>query len=684
MKITILFLLLFGPLFAQKSAFRLDDLYKLKNIADPQLSPDGKSVAFTVTSYNMYKGERNSEIYLINIDGGGLKRMTVDSAADFHPRWSPDGKELLFISTRKNGVQAWKIPINGGEAVRVSDFSGGVSNVEWLGKSGEIIFSSRVYPECGADDSCNKAIRKSVDNGPLKAHLADSLLYRHWTNYRDGKYSHIIRYNPSSGTYTDLTPGYNDAPDMFGSFDVSADGKYLCYESNRHKNKAESTDKDLFLVDIQTGKTINLTSANKAYDGAPKFSPDGAKIAYITQRIPGFESALKKLAVYDLQKKSSRIVSAGIDNWVNDFQWGSNGDVLFFTIHEKGRFPLYGVNLKTGKIKKQFNVGTIDNFIVRPDSKTIIITRRSVAEPSELFSVTLNGKLHRLTFFNKAIEEKTDIRPAEELWIKSANGAKIHTFIIKPHNFDPNKKYPLIINVHGGPQYQWMDSFRGDWQVYPGAGYIVAFPNPHGSTGYGQKFTDAISKDWQGKVYEDVMAVTNYLAKLDYVDENRIGAMGWSYGGYFMMWLEGHNPRNTFKAIVSMMGLYDLPAFYGATEELWFPEWDLGGAPWNSDLYEKYSPHNYTQNFSTPCLVITGEKDYRVPYTQSLEFFTALQKRGVASRLIVFTNDGHWPDYVRSMPFYYNAHLDWFHKYLGGNKAPYDMKKMLQNRAFRK
>jgi dipeptidyl aminopeptidase/acylaminoacyl peptidase len=280
------------------------------------------------------------------------------------------------------------------------------------------------------------------------------------------------------------------------------------------------------------------------------------------------------------------------------------------------------------------------------------------------------------------VEDAVDIRPAEELWISSPTGKNIHTFLVKPHGFDPDKKYPLILNVHGGPQSQWLDAFRGDWQVYPGAGYLVAFPNPHGSTGYGQEFTAAISKDWAGKVYEDVMAVADYLETLPYVDKNRMGAMGWSYGGYMMMWMEGHTKR--FKAIVAMMGAFDLASKYGATEELWFPEWDLGGTPWDSDHYTRWSPSMFVKNFKTPCLVITGELDYRVPYTQSLCFFTALQKMKVPSSLIVFPNDGHWPNFVKSMPLYYNAHLDWFHKYLGGDPAPYDMLKMIRNQAYGK
>jgi dipeptidyl aminopeptidase/acylaminoacyl peptidase len=274
---------------------------------------------------------------------------------------------------------------------------------------------------------------------------------------------------------------------------------------------------------------------------------------------------------------------------------------------------------------------------------------------------------------------EVDIRPAESMWVTGAMGAKVQVFIVKPHDFDPSKKYPLILNVHGGPQQMWADAFRGDWQVYPGAGYVVAFPNPHGSTGYGQDYTAEISGDWGGAPYEDVMKVTDALEKLPYVDANRIGAMGWSYGGYMMMWLEGHTTR--FKCIASMMGVYDLRAMYSATEELWFPEWDLKGMPWSSDLYAKWSPSNSVKSFKTPCLVISGERDYRVPYTQSLEFFTDLQKMNVPSRLIIYSEAGHWPSWYE-MALYYTAHLDWFHKYLGGGAPPWSTEAFLRNAVF--
>jgi dipeptidyl aminopeptidase/acylaminoacyl peptidase len=285
-----------------------------------------------------------------------------------------------------------------------------------------------------------------------------------------------------------------------------------------------------------------------------------------------------------------------------------------------------------------------------------------------------------LTRFNTDLIRQVDFRKPEEMWVQGAGNYKVHVFVIKPHGFDPASKYPLILNVHGGPQSQWTDSYRGDWQVYTGKGYVVAFANPTGSTGYGQNFTDAIRKDWGGRVFQDLMMVTDEMEKLPYVDKERMGAMGWSYGGYMTMWFEGNTPR--FKALASMMGLYNLPAFHGATEELWFPEWDLGGAPWDSEFYRKWSPSEHVKKFKTPCLVITGEGDFRVPYTQSLEFFTALQKMKVPSKLIVFQNAGHWPDWY-DMAFYYNAHLDWFHRWLGGEPAPYDMQKFQRNQLFR-
>jgi dipeptidyl aminopeptidase/acylaminoacyl peptidase len=682
--LSLAFVALFSSSSAQKRAFTIADLYALKTVEDPQFSPDGRWISFVVREDNLATGKSNAEVYMISPEGAMLRRLTNNPASDTHPRWSPDGKSLLFLSSRKNGQQAWTIPVDGGEPQQMTDLSTGVGDALWLPDGNSIVFTSDVFPECGVDDACNKKKTESLAKGPLQAYMADSLLYRHWDSWKEGKRTHIILYDLTKKTYTDATPGNSDSPafSLGGTgFALAPDGREFCIVSNRTGHEAETTNKDLWTFSLEGTAPVDITAANTAFDGDPAYSPDGRYIAFRSQTVPGYEADRFRLTLYDRQSKERVILTPEFDNWVTDLQWSPDSKAVYFSADVKGHTPLYRVDLASRKITPVVDAKTIDAFTVSPDGRTIAMIRRAVGEPRELWRCEASGKnLRRLTTFNKAIEDSVDIRPVEEMWIPSPTGKKIHTFIVKPHGFDPGKRYPLILNVHGGPQSQWADAFRGDWQVYPGAGYIVAFPNPHGSTGYGQEFTAAISRDWGGKVYEDVLAVADSMSNLPWVDNKRMGAMGWSYGGYMMMWFEGHT--NRFKAIVSMMGVYNLAAMHGATEELWFPEYDLGGKPWESKLYEQWSPNQFVKNFRTPCLVITGERDYRVPYTQSLEFFTDLQEMRVPSRLIVFKNDGHWPSGLRSMPFYYNAHLDWFHKYLGGDPAPYDMTRMLRNEVF--
>ncbi|MDZ7372949.1 MAG: S9 family peptidase [candidate division KSB1 bacterium] len=685
LNLVALFLCAVGVQAASKRPFTIEDLYRIKNVADPQISPDGRYIAFVVTEYQLHEGKSNSDIWLMASDGTGLRRLTHSEEADWHPRWSPDGKTLLFLSTRKDGAQIWLLPVEGGEPRQLTRISTGVSDPVWSPDGQRIAFSSSVFPECGANDSCNKAIQEKMDKGPIQAHLADELLYRHWDFWKDGKVVHTFLVDVQTGEVRDLTPGPFDAPafSLEGGrgYAFSPDGKELCFVSNHDRDQALSTNKDLWIVPVEGGEAVNITADNPAYDADPLYSPDGRYIAYRMQKVPGYESDRFRLALYDRKTGQKRVLTEGFDNWVDDFRWSPDSRSIYFIGEVRGHFPLYRVDIQSGKIALVLDDKTIDSFEIAPDGRWFAYVRRSVAEPREVYRATVLGTgRKRLTEFNRSIQEEVDIRPAEEMWVKGAGGDSIHVFVVKPHGFDPSQKYPLILNIHGGPQSQWADAFRGDWQVYPGAGYIVAFPNPHGSTGYGQKFTEAISGDWGGKVMEDILRVADALAALPWVDENRMAAMGWSWGGYAVMWLEGHTDR--FRCLAAMMGVYDLRSMYGATEELWFPEWDMRGTPWTSDLYEKFSPSNFVPNFKTPCLVITGEQDFRVPYTQSLQFFTALQRQGVPSRLIVFKNDGHWPNFVKSMPLYYAAHLDWFSRWLGGGGSPWPVEALVRNQAW--
>jgi dipeptidyl aminopeptidase/acylaminoacyl peptidase len=672
---------------AQKRAFTIEDFYKVRSISDVHVSPDGRSVIYVLTASDLPRAKRVSHIWTMSLDGSNPRQLTSDEKGESSPSFSPDGKWISYISSKDGGPQLYLLPSGGGEAKKLTNISTGVSDPLWSPDGKWIAFSSDVYPECGGDDACNQKIADTWSKGPLKAHTADSLLYRHWTDWKDGTRTHIFLASVATGEAKDITPGDYDSPGFqLGGplqYDFSPDGKELAFVSNHDKQPASSTNNDLFVISLTDPKSPyrNITASNPAYDGSPKYSPDGKYIAYRMQKQPAYESDLFRLAIFDRSTRVSTVLTESFRNWVDEFQWADDSKSIYFAAPVEGRTPIYRIDLGSKAIAQVLADKTILGWEVA--GTRLLYTRSSVGEPVELFSSNITaGKAAagaRLTHVNDSVASVVDIRPAETMWVEGAGGAKIQVFIVKPHNFDPSKKYPLILNVHGGPQSQWSDAFRGDWQVYPGAGYVVAFPNPHGSTGYGQDFTAAISGDWAGKVYEDLMKVTDAVEKLPYVDRSRMGAMGWSYGGYMMMWFEGHTDR--FKAIASMMGLYDTRSFFGSTEELWFPEWDLKGQPWNSQLYEKFSPSNFVTNFKTPALVISGERDYRIPYTQSLQFFTALQKMNVPSKLIIYSNAGHWPSWYE-MALYYTAHLEWFHKHLGGGAPPWSTEQFLRNAVF--
>jgi dipeptidyl aminopeptidase/acylaminoacyl peptidase len=676
---------------AEKAPFGIDALYQLKSIGSPQWSPDGTHVLFTVTTHELKKGKSNTDIYAIDADGENLRQLTRSDSTDAHPRWSPDGKSFLFVSGRGGSAQVWVMPIDGGEPREVTKVSTGVSDPEWSPDGTRIAFVSRVFPEHGADDAANAAEQKSRQQSRVQAHMTDHLLYRHWSAYQEGTRNHVLVLTVDTGDVVDVTPGDFESPafELGGrGFVWSPDGKEICFVSNREPPDARAwtTNKDLWVVPSEGGELVHVTQHNRAYDGQPSYSPDGRYIAYLRQDVPGFEADRFRLVVFDRMRGVSRVLTESFDAWVLDFVWSRDSKKITFSAPVQGRTPLFEVDVETAKIARLEGIPTVESFDRSADGK-LVFTYSAVGDPVELYigaskpGEVKPGEVKRVTSFNREVAAKYDARPVEEMWIPGAGGKKVHTFVVKPHGFREGKKYPLILNVHGGPQYQWADRFRGDWQVYPAAGYVVAFPNPHGSIGYGQEYTNGISKDWGGKVFEDVMAVTNALSELPFVDSDRMGAMGWSYGGYFMNWLIGQTDR--FKAVASMMGIFDLRSFYLSTEELWFPEWDIGGTPWdNPDGYAKFSPSVNAKNFKTPTLIITGEKDYRIPYTESLALFTALRRRDVPARLIVFPNDGHWPGWANSMPLYYAAHLDWFHRYLGGEPSRYDPALMIRGKAF--
>lgn len=663
--------------FPQKKPFTIEELYKIKSVSSPVLSPSGDRIAFVVSVPNLKKTKSATSIYIMNSDGTNQRQVTSAAYTSYSPVWSKDGKGIYFNSTRNGSEQVYYLSLEGGDPTQITSYGLGVSSPKLSSDGNKFLFTTMVYPECGTDVECNQKISSSTESGPIQAHIADSLFVRHWTEYEDGQFSHVLLYNVQTKKVIDLTPGYVNSPSFApggsSNFSFSPDDKEIAFDSKRVKHPEKSTNNDIWTVKADGTGLKNITSKNLGSDTDPKYSPDGKFIAYLTQTIPNYESDRVRLAIYDRAKGENKIITESIDNWVNEFSWSKDSKSIYFTVQEKGYQPLYRIDLSDMKIEKLIENVPVSSFDVSAANDFAIFTYTFTHKPVEIARYDfLKKEMKDISSFNKEFTDSVDVLPSEKVWVKGADGVPVHVFIVKPHGFDPSKKYPVVINVHGGPQMQWMDSFRADWQIYPGAGYIVVYPNPHGSTGYGQKYTAAISNDWDGKVYEDIMKVTDYLETLPYVDKNKIGAMGWSYGGYFMNLLQAKTKR--YKCLASMMGIYDLNQFKEDTEEQWFSNWDLGRKD-----FQKMSPSEFASNFSTPTLIITGEKDYRVTYLNSLRYFTVLQTKGIESRLIIFKNDGHWPSGLKSMPLYYNAHLEWFHKYLGGAPAPWDSKKMVRN-----
>ncbi len=673
---------------AMRRPFSIADFYRLTPVLEPTISPDGRTIVYSVTTRDLAAAKQTIHLWRVDADGGHARPLTSGDSTNQQPAFTPDGSRLGFLSTRSGESQVWALPFAGGEAEPVTSFPGGVGEFVWAPDGRHLVAAVDVHPGCGADAACNKSKDDARQKDPIKAHVAEGLLYRHWNQWQDGKRTHLLLFDLAARkddptAVRDLTPGEFDAPVFelggHGGFAVSPDGKELAFASNHAPDPASSTNSDLWVVALDAGPEglrapRNVTADNPAWDGSPRYSPDGRFIAYRTQRVPGYESDRFRLALLDRGSGRSRVLTEDFDDWVTDLAWSADSRSVYFQADRKGRTPLHALDVASGRLRVLTGVGTIDGFKAAPDDRWAVVSRRRVGEPWELYRVETTGAGEnpgrRLTTHNDAVAREVDIRPAEEMWVEAKDGARIQVFVVKPHGFDPARKYPLILNVHGGPQQQWTDGLRGDWQVYPGAGYVVAFANPRGSTGFGQAFTAAISRDWDGLVMDDLARVTEAVSGLPFVDASRMGAMGWSWGGYAIMWLEGHSTR--FKALASMMGLYDLRAMYSSTEELWFPEWDLGGTPWDQpDLYRRLSPSESAPSFKTPCLVVTGERDYRVPYTQSLEFFTDLQKRGVPSRLVVYEKAGHWPSW-HEMSLYYQAHLDWFRRWLPPDVPPAD------------
>lgn len=644
-------------------------LLKLTRISEPQLSPDGKMVAFTAQSVELDENTKPKKIYVVPAAGGAPRLVSAEGSLNERPRWTPDSARLVFISNRTGSSQVWSVKPDGTGARQLTSFAteaGGVlvsPDGKWL------VFSSEVYPDC-ADEACNKVRLDAEAKSKVKARSYTTLLYRHWTQWQTKRRSHLFAMPIDGGAPRDLTPGNFDVPPFSlggpDDYAISPDSAEVAFTMNTDAVAATSTSTDLFIVPIGGGEARRIT-ANAGADSGPTYSPDGKLIAYRSQARAGYESDRWKLMVYDRAGDKALAIAESTDRSVQSYTWSPDSTRLFFTIEDRGRHALYLIPVRGGASKLlSGGPATIDDVQLSADGKTMIYTQQTVSSPIEIYRTnSAGGTPVALTHMNDSALNGYSLGKFEELTVDSSDGARISSFILKPRDFRGDRKYPVLFLIHGGPQGAWGEqwSYRWNPQVFASAGYVVVMPNPRGSTGYGQKFTDDINQDWGGKPFDDIMAVTDKVAALPFVDSERMAAAGGSYGGYMVNWMLGHT--NRFRAFISHAGVYDLRSMAGATEELWFPLWEFKGMPWdNPDLYAKWSPSFYANDFKTPTLVIHGEMDYRVPYDQGLQLYTALQLKKVPSKLLVYPDEGHWILKPQNSVLWYDTVLEWVGEWL--------------------
>ena len=659
-----------------RRAMTVDDLLRVRRVSDPQLSPDGKWIAYSVAVPDVAANRSRTQVYLISVDGGEARALTSGEASASGARWSPDGKRIAFVS----GGQLWTMDAQGGERKQVTSISTGAGDPVWSPDGKWLAFVSDIYPDC-ADDECNKRRDAEMEASKVKARTIDRLLFRHWTAWKEGKRTHVFVVSSDGGAARDVTPGDYDAPpfSLGGPTDYafSPDSKELAFARNTEKVEATSTNSDIFVVPVAGGTPQLLTGTNKGADQSPLYSPDGRYLAYRSQQTAGFESDRWRLMLYDRETKRTRELSPQFDAYVEGFTFSPDSKYVYFASGERGREPIY-VAPTAGGTPARLITGFNDDVHLAPDGKTLIFTRSSAIRPTEIYRATLADPLRvagddnaiaKVTHENDEYMNQFDLNAAEELTWTGGGGTKVSGWVVKPAGFQQGKKYPLLVLIHGGPQGAWNDSWGYRWnpQIFAGQGYVVFMPNPRGSTGYGQQFTNEISGDWGGKVFDDIKNGVAYVIEQGLVDKERIGAAGGSYGGYMVNWIEGHNddPHVRYKALVSHAGVFNLTSMYGVTEELWFPEWEFKGTPWdNPDLYARWSPHMFVKNFKTPLLVVHGEMDFRVPFDQGLQLFTALQKMNVESKLLEFPDEGHWILKPQNSALWYKTVITWFDKHL--------------------
>jgi Dipeptidyl aminopeptidases/acylaminoacyl-peptidases len=685
MKTLALIFVLLNSLAWAAHPFHVEDMQKLMRIGEADLSPDGKWIAYSVQTSDVAKNKSATNLWLISSNGGAATQLTFsDKGQNYSPRWSPDSKYLFFVSSRDKDIpQIFRIAISGGESNQLTQWAIGVNAFILSPDGKKIAITASVFPEC-KDLACNEKKKKEKEENPVKVRTITTIPFRRWDEWVEGKRNHIFIMSSDGGDPKDITPGDIDSPIWTegGSEEVafSPDGKEICF-SRYTENEALSGNSDLYMMPVEGGEAKAITS-NKGADTTPLYSPDGRYIAYSATLRPNAVTDMTRLFLYDRKTKESKNLTEPLDRAIGSALWTQDSKSLYISYEDQGQLPVSKLDVASGKVIKIFADGTNGSIQVAKDDSFIVFTNMNISQPNEIFKMDSRaaGKATQLTFVNKEVLKDIQFGEFSPFTFTGAKGETVQAWQIKPPNFDPKKKYPLCLLMHGGPENAWDNLFHYRWnyQLFAAAGYVVVAPNFHGSSGFGLKFMDAIKGDWGGAPYEDTMKAVDTALTWPYVDGTRLGAAGASYGGYMANWVEGHTDR--FRTIVSHDGLYDMLTMWYSSDLIGGTEEELNGAPWkNQQVLIDQAPATFAKNFKTPMLIVHGERDYRVEPAQGYAMFQVLQAMHIPSKFLDFVEENHWVLKPADNIFWYHNVLEWLDHWMKPDKAEWE--KMLKSEA---
>ena len=643
-----------------RAPMTIETFLAVRAVSDPQPSPDGRLLAFTVSVPSLDEDRNRSRIWLADMGSGETWEATSGPGSERSPRWSADGRTLSYISTREEGAQIWRLPIRGGEPTRLTAVPGGISEF-WVSPGGKALFYVK-------DVKWPAQTELDLRNGgfPTEAKIWTELFYRHWNEWRVGLRQHLFRLEPGDTIGADVTPYDRDVPTLALSgvgVALSQFGTEVAVVVNPDSSLATSTNNDIFVMGPDGSGRQAITN-NLANDNSPAYSPDSRYVAYLAMTVPGFEADRQQVMLYERATGRRRSLTADWMSSVDAISWTPDSRALIAEVPERGGVSLYRIEVANGRRTLLVAGGVNRGARVPPRGDEMVFVRSTADRPAEVWAAnwTTGGGLRQVTSLNGEWLAGVELTPLEPFGFVGALNDSVFGWVMKPPGFDPDKKYPVVYLIHGGPQSAWSDEWHPRWNyaMFAARGYVVATVNFHGSTGYGQAFTNSISQHWGDYPYEDLMKGLDVVTSYPWVDRTRVGAAGASYGGYMIYWMAGQT--NRFRTLVAHDGIFNPLSFSGSTEELWFPIHEFGGTPLMPSAratMEKWSPANYTSRWQTPMLIVHGQEDYRVDVSEGFQAYTALRLRGLPGKFLYFPNEGHFVLRPRDRRLWWGTVLDW-------------------------